>query len=178
MKRIFVCAGMNLAKDDNINEQATKLGYLLAKRGVEYVQGGSAQGLMGLTLNAFLEKSKNVSFFIPKAYYDYDAPLLKELVGAKYFRAKKVLSEADRLKNIIQCDDIIVMPGGTGTLEELLYCNETVRAGEHVSRIFIVNIDGFFDGFLSQLYRNLQEGMSKKSAFKFKVLTSIDQLRL
>ncbi len=135
MEKIFVCAGIQLAKNQEINNQATKLGTLLAESKALYVQGGSTKGIMGLTLHSFLQKSNNVEFIIPSKYYTLDAPELKKLVGATHFKATKVDTEIDRLKMIISCDRIIVLPGGTGTLEELLYCNETLRANEHTATI-------------------------------------------
>jgi len=64
--KVFVCAGMGLAKNENINRQAAELGKMLADSQALYVQGGSEEGLMGLTLNEFLKYSKNIMFVIPK----------------------------------------------------------------------------------------------------------------
>lgn len=176
MEKIFVCAGMNLAKNNEINNQAIELGTILANNNAQYVQGGSNQGLMGLTLKSFLEKSKNVRFIIPSQYYDYDAPELEKMVGSNNFNAEKVESEVERLKKIKECDRIIVLPGGTGTLEELLYCNETLRSNEHTACVELINIDGFYDGFLNQLKENIKEGFSKPSTIKFKVYENVKQL--
>lgn len=93
--KIFVVAGMCLAKNENINKQARDLGRLLAKyQNITYVQGGSDQGLMGETLKAFIDSSKNIEFLIPENYYNYDAPRLIELVGKDNFNAKKIKSVA------------------------------------------------------------------------------------
>ena len=176
MEKVFVCASMQLAKNQNINSQAQKLGTILAQNDVKYVQGGYNGGLMGLTLNAFLQKSKNVEFYIPKAYYDYDAPTLEKLVGKEYFKAYKVNGEAERLKRIVKCDKVVVLPGGTGTIEELLYSNETARAKEHTAQIYLINIDGYFDGFLNQVKLSIDQGFSTPEAIKFTVLNSVDEL--
>ena len=179
MIRVFVCAGMNLARDENINRQARELGEFLGKNQfVTYVQGGSEQGLMGETLKEFLKYSKNVEFFIPDVYYDYDAPGLINLVGEENFRAYRTQGEAERLMAITSCDSIIVLPGGTGTLEELLYCNETLRAGEHLAKVTVVNVNGFFNGFLQQLETNTKQGLSKQSAIKFDVVDSVKDLSI
>lgn len=176
MEKVFVCASMQLAKNPNINKQAKELGAILAKSNVKYVQGGYNAGLMGLTLNAFLKKSKNVEFYIPKAYYDYDAPTLEKLVGKEYFKAYKVNGEAERLKRIVKCSKVIVLPGGTGTIEELLYSNETARAKEHVAQIYLINIDGYFDSFLKQVKNSIDQGFSTLDAIKFTVLNSVEEL--
>lgn len=176
MSRVFVCAGMGLAKNENINKQARELGKLLAQNNVIYVQGGSDKGLMGETLKEFLKYSKNVEFYIPFTYYDYDAPSLINLVGLSDFNARVVHGEADRLAAIKGCDEVIVLPGGTGTLEELLYCNETLRAGEHTSKITLINIDGFFNGFIQQIKTNIEQGLSKPTAIKFETVNNVNEL--
>lgn len=177
MKRVFVCAGANLAKNININKQASELGFILAKNNLIYVQGGSAVGVMGETLKSFISKSKNVEIIIPKAYYNNDAPTLKNLLGEENFNPKIVTQETERLQIIKSCDHIVVMPGGTGTLEELLYSNETSRASEHNCKIDLINIDGFYDGFLKQIQTNIDEGLSKPTAIHINVLKNVNELK-
>lgn len=179
MKRVFVCAGMSPAKSEKINNEAKILGEMLAGNSeITYVQGGSDKGLMGKTLKEFLKYSKNVEFLIPDVYYEYDAPALIRLVGEDNFKATTTRGEAGRLMAIKDCDLIIVLPGGTGTLEELLFCNETSRSSEHKARIILVNIDGFYNGFLKQLETNFEEGLSRRSAIRFDTISSVEELKL
>lgn len=177
--KVFVAAGIGLAKNENINKQARDLGTLLAKyQNITYVQGGSDQGLMGETLRAFIDSSKNIEFLIPEKYYNYDAPKLSELVGGDNFNALKMKSEARRLEKIIECDEIIILPGGTGTLEELLYCNETLRSKEHKSKVTLVNLDGYFNGFLQQIKASLEQGFSTNSTIKFDIVNNVNEISL
>lgn len=179
MKRVFVCAGAHPAKDERIMKQARDLGYMLAELdNVEYVQGGCATGVMGATLETFIEKSDNYYIVIPKAWHDSDMPKIVEMLDGKEFKGKIVKNEAERLNIVTHCDYIIVLPGGTGTLEELLYCNETARASEHDVLIEVVNIGGFYNGFLKQLKTNVKLGLSKPSAFKFKKVKNISELSI
>ena len=176
MKRVFVCAGASLANNQNINNQAKELGYILAKNNVTYVQGGSCLGVMGETLKSFITQSNNIEIIIPKAYYDNDAPLIAKLLGESNFKPIIVNEELERLKIIKSCDHIIVMPGGTGTLEELLYSNETSRAKEHNCKIDVINIDGFYNGVLEQIKTNINEGLSKSSAIHFNILKNVNEI--
>ena len=179
MSKVFVCAGMGLAKNENINLQARELGRILAQdKSITYVQGGSDKGLMGETLKEFLKYSNNVEFFIPDTYYDYDSPALIKLVGEDNFKAHKTHGESGRLMAIKSCDHIIVLPGGTGTLEELLFCNETLRAGEHSNNLTIINVDGYFNGILQQINTNIEQGLSKSSAIKFTIIDNVNQLSI
>ncbi len=174
MKRIFVCAGTGLAQTQKINEEATLLGKLLAVNKYTYLQSGYAFGLMGLTLREFAKHSNDVEFFIPDVFYDKDAPILREIVGADNFNAVKTHGEADRLRRIKTCDEVIVLPGGTGTLEELLYSNEAAKSQEYSSNITVVNIAGFYDGLFEQLRRNQEEGLAMaRDDLKFKVVDSV-----
>ena len=177
MKRVFVCAGMSNAKSEKITQQALKLGRMLAKGGYIYVQGGTNEGLMGVTLQEFIKYSDKVEFIIPDVYYDHDSKALKQLFK-KEINAKIVKGEAGRLSEIKMCDEIIVLPGGTGTLEELLFCNETGRSNEHTSPITVVNVDGYYDNFIQQMNRSIDEGLTKKSDIKFQILSNVEDLKL
>ncbi len=177
--RVFVCAGMKYAKNENINIQAKQLGEILGEyQDVTLVQGGSTEGLMGEILKSFYAVNKKVEFFIPEKYYKNDSVSLIDFVGEKNFVAKITKDEAERLNEIKKCDHIIVFPGGTGTLEEFLFCNETARAIEHSNKITIVNIDGFYNGFLSQINKNLEEGLTPSSALKYEVIDNVKDLKL
>ena len=177
VKKVFVCAGMGLAKNEDINIQARRLGEILAgNNDIVYVQGGSDQGLMGETLKSFIKTSNRVEFLIPDRYFEYDSPNLIKLVGEQNFKYSITKGEAGRLQGIKDCDYIVVLPGGSGTLEELLYCNETLRSGEHTNKVVIVNIAGYYNGFLQQLKAMLNEGLFKESAIRFKIVDSVDEL--
>ena len=71
---------------------------------------------------------------------------------------------------------IIVLPGGTGTLEELLYVNETGRSNEHEAAIFVVNSEGFYNGFLEQIKTNIKTGFSKKTALHFEFVKNPSEI--
>lgn len=178
MKKVFVCAGMHLPENQTMVKHAREVGKMLAEKGYIYVQGGSNAGLMGQTLDEFLKYSKSVEFLIPKAYFDYDAPKLQNIVGKENFNYVRVDGEADRLKIIKNCDMIWVLPGGTGTLEELLYVNETGRSSEHDSQIVLINSEGFYNGFLQQIKTNLETGFSKESALHFIVVDKPSEIDL
>lgn len=175
--KVFVCSGMGIAKDEKINQEAIKIGHMLSNNPeITYAQGGSTEGLMGLTLIAFVEKSKNVEFFIPDKYLDYDLPQLENLLGVGNVNYKVTNGEAGRLKEIMACDEIVVLPGGTGTLEEFLFCNENKRSKEFNGNITLVNIDGYFDGFLEFFKSSIDQGLAKTSAQKFDIVESIDEI--
>jgi len=173
---VFVCAGSSISKNENINNQASKLGELIAKSEYSYAQGGCANGLMGLTLKEYIKTRKDVEFYIPDKYYENDINDIKSTMQEESLKIKRIYGEAERLKLIITNPIIIVLPGGSGTLEELLYCNETLRSNEHNNQLYLVNIDGFYDCFINQLNYNINLGLSKQSIINFKVVNSVDEL--
>lgn len=174
--RIFVCAGTFEFKQPYYAEQASKLGEMLAKKGHIYAQGGSLSGLMGATLRSYSELGGKVEFIIPEIYVPFDKPKLDEISDGKaeFFVVK---NEAERLKKIITYDKIIIMPGGTGTLEEFLYSNETKRNHEHNAEIILVNINGYYDGILQQ-FQNIIGLGGKTDAFFYKVVKSVEEIKL
>lgn len=177
MRKVFVCSGMGLAKNGKINYEAKKIGKMLASNpNIIYAQGGSTEGLMGLTLMSFIEKSKNVEFYIPDKYLECDLPKLENLLGIGNVNYKATRGEVGRLKEIMKCDDVIVLPGGTGTLEELLFCNENKRSKEFKGNLILVNIDDYFDGFLEFFQKSIDENLAKQSAQKFTVVKSVDEI--
>lgn len=90
----------------------------------------------------------------------------------------KIKAETERLEAIKKCDEIIILPGGTGTLEELLYCNETLRSTEHTSKVTLVNFDSFFNGLLEQINTNIEQGFSNPSTIKFEVVNNVNQIAI
>ena len=103
---------------------------------------------------------------------------MTKIIGQPNLKLTITKGESDRLAKIIACDEIIIMPGGTGTLEELLFVNETSRSNEHKKNITLVNIDGFYNGLLQQINTNIREGLSKTTTIRFKVVNSVDQLSI
>ena len=179
MRRVFVAAGMGIPKNKNIRKQARELGKMLAShKDVVYVQGGSLKGIMGYTLKAYVKQSKKLELVIPHTYYNNDAPELKEFLGKGIFNAKKTKGETGRLEILKKCDPIIALPGGTGTLEELLYCNETKRSGECKSTVYVVNIDGFYNGLIEQIKTNIEQGLSKPTSIKLIFVNNVDEIKL
>ena len=179
MKKVFVCAGSDLPKNQKIIKQAQILGKILAQSNCIYAQGGSANGLMGASLQEFIKyKKKDLEFFIPEKYFEYDTKDLIALLGDNKGMYQKMRSESQRLEAIKQCDKIIVLPGGTGTIEEVLFCNETARSNEHQNEIILVNIDGFFDNLIKQIQTCIDFGFSNQNAIKLKIVNNVEEINL
>ena len=127
-------------------DAARQLAGLLARENLELVYGGASKGLMGVLADHMLEFGGTVHGVIPQSLYDKEIAHedLSELhvVGSMHERKTLMASLAD---------GFIAMPGGFGTLEEII---EAVTWGQlrfHDKPCGLLNIDGYFDGLLQWL---------------------------
>ena len=125
---------------------ARKLGKALADNGIRLVYGGGSLGLMGEVARACLGAGGKVTGIIP------------EFLGAK----EKMLQDVDELivvedmhvrKRLMfeRSDAFVALPGGIGTLEELVEQLTWSQLGRHSKPIVVANIDGFWTPFLDLL---------------------------
>ncbi len=131
-------------------DAAAALGAEIARRGCTLVYGGGKWGLMGAVARAVHTAEGRVVGVIPEslmaqAYADAD-----ELIHTPDMRARKAAMEA-------RADAFIGLPGGFGTLEELLEIITLKQLGFHTKPIVLLNVAGFYDSLLAmfeQMYRH------------------------
>lgn len=125
---------------------ARKFGHALANAGIRLVYGGGSLGLMGEVAKAALGAGGKVTGIIP------------EFLGAK----EKMLQDVDELivvgdmharKKLMfeRSDAFVALPGGIGTLEELVEQLTWSQLGQHTKPIVVANIEGFWTPFLQLL---------------------------
>lgn len=131
---------------------AEELGRLLAGRGATLVYGGGNVGLMGATARAVHAHGGRVFGVIPEA--------LKAREGIAYDLADElIVTETMQERKAIlftRADAFVVLPGGFGTLEELLEVLTLKQLRYHEKPIALVNVDGFFDPLL-ELFEHFYE---------------------
>jgi predicted Rossmann-fold nucleotide-binding protein len=138
------------------------------KTGILFCKAGNDASLMGVTLHEFQRYSNDVEVIIPEIYKD-------DLKNLKYKKAHITKTLVERNATISkQSDMIIVLPGGTGTLYELLSFNETKRAKEHACEVNVINSDGFFNGLETQIETMKKFGFSNENHFTVKLVNNID----
>ena len=135
---------------------ARDMGTLLAGRGWRVVYGGAAPGLMGELARAVLAADGRVRGIIPKAFAGRGLALegLEQLVLTEDMRERKALMER-------QSDAFVALPGGFGTLEELLEIMTLKQIGVHDKPVVLVNTNGFFDPLLAMFGRICDEKFAK-----------------
>ena len=170
MLRVFVALGKQMPKNKAMIEDTEGVAKLLAKYNCTLVQGGARMGLMGVVVDQFQKYSDEVVMIVPEAHKsDLEGTISKE----SYI----VEGESDRLKITINtCDMIIVLPGGTGTLAELAYYNETKKSGENKAKVVVVNTKGFYDKLFKFYKHQVKMGFMKKEHVTFDVVNTSSQL--
>lgn len=131
---------------------ARQLGYLLAQNGVRVINGAGSIGLMCAVSDAVLEAGGAVTGVIPSFMVEqgWHHQGLSELCITETMHERKQLM-AD-LSN-----GVIALPGGCGTLEELLEIITWKQLGLYVYPIVILNIEGYFDALIEMLHHAVDE---------------------
>jgi hypothetical protein len=153
---VFCASSANI--DARYLEAARELGRLLAEGGWRCVNGGGAVGLMGAVTDGALDADGEVTGVIPKFMVDngwcYDR-LEDVIITADMHQRKQMMSE--------MADAVIALPGGVGTLEELLETLTWRQLGLVKVPVIILNTLGYYDHLLAMLRHAIDEGFMKSS---------------
>jgi uncharacterized protein (TIGR00730 family) len=153
--RICVYCASSNNLDSIYFEAARALGAGIARRGWVLVYGGGSVGLMGALAEAVRAGGGKVIGIIPQALLEREVAYLQadELIVTTTLRERKRLMDE-------QADAFIALPGGFGTLEELLEIMTLRQLAYHDKPIIIVNVGGYFDALLAQFERIFVEGFA------------------
>ncbi len=142
--------------DPEYFEAAAQLGRLLAQQNIRLINGAGSIGLMRCTADAALENGGEVTGVIPRFMIEqgWHHKGLTELieVGSMHERKQKMADLSDA---------IIALPGGCGTLEELLEAITWKQLGLYLNPIVILNVNHFFDPLLDMLERAIEENFMR-----------------
>ncbi|MDE2052226.1 MAG: TIGR00730 family Rossman fold protein [Gammaproteobacteria bacterium] len=133
-------------------EAAFRLGEVLADHGITVIYGGGAKGSMGALADGALGKGGRVVGILPRfmADLEWGHPGLTELRLVEDMRTRKHLM-------LTGAQAAIALPGGCGTLEELLEAITLKRLGLFLGPIVLVNTRGYFRPLLEALSRAVEE---------------------
>ena len=138
-------------------EAAEKLGSLLGKQHIRLINGAGSIGLMRSVADAVLENGGEVTGVIPHFMVEqnWHHTGLTELIEVTSMHERK-----QKMANL--SDGIIALPGGCGTLEELLEIITWKQLGLYLNPIIILNVNGFFDPLLEMLERAIEENFMRR----------------
>lgn len=152
MKQIAVYCASSSKIDERYFQDTERLAILLVKYGAEIVYGGGAVGLMGKLADTVLEYGGKITGVIPHFMnnLEWAHTGLTDLVfvDTMHERKQKMLENADGL---------IALPGGTGTLEELLEAITLKRLGLYTRPIVILNTNNYYDPLQEMLKKCIKE---------------------
>jgi uncharacterized protein (TIGR00730 family) len=152
MKTICVyCASSTQVKPSYFDATA-RLSKIIAGANLSVVYGGGSMGLMGQLADSTLEAGGRITGVIPRfmCEVEWNHTNLTELILVDTMHERKE-------KMAMMADAVVALPGGCGTLEELLEVITWKRLGIFTKPIVIVNLEGYFDALVTMLDRAVDE---------------------
>lgn len=143
IRAVCVYCGSGAGADPAFIEAARELGKTLAKNGINLIYGGGSIGLMGALGEAVLAHGGALTGIIPEFLVKNE----KMLAGSQEMIITRDMHERKRLM-FERADAFVALPGGIGTLEELVEQLTWAQLGRHTKPILIANIEGFWDPLL------------------------------
>src|SRR5215813_3538444 len=140
IRKICVYCGSGPGTDPAFIESARAFGAILAKNGIGLVFGGGAVGMMGAIANSVLDHGGTVTGIIPEFLVAREHAMR----GNDNLIVTHDMHERKR-KMFEMADAFVAMPGGIGTLEEVVEQITWVQLGRHRKPILLANIKNFWD---------------------------------
>ncbi|OYU86042.1 MAG: Rossman fold protein, TIGR00730 family [Bradyrhizobiaceae bacterium PARB1] len=146
IKTICVYCGSGPGTNPHFIKSAVDLGRIMAENGIGLVYGGGSIGLMGAVAKSVLEHGGRVTGIIPEFLTRRE----NALMGAQELIVTHDMHERKRLM-FERSDAFVALPGGIGTLEELVEQLTWQQLGRHSKPILLANVDGFWEPLLTLL---------------------------
>ncbi|KAG6763042.1 hypothetical protein POTOM_033574 [Populus tomentosa] len=181
-KRVCVFCGSSTGKRKCYRDAANELGQELVAKRLDLVYGGGSIGLMGLVSQAVHSGGGNVLGIIPrtlmsKEVQDLISSLCAKIVslymcmcvqpqitGETVGEVKPVADMHQRKAEMARNSDcFIALPGGYGTLEELLEVTTWAQLGIHDKPVGLLNVDGYYNYLLTFIDKAVDDGFIKPS---------------
>ena len=169
VKKICVFCASSTDCDELYFKEAEKLGQSLAREGYEIIYGGGKVGLMGAVAESALREGGKITGIVPSFLQSFGNYGITEL------RVVKSLAERKSIM-LNESDCIVALPGGVGTLDEILEAITWKLLGIIDSPIYIININQFFNPLLEMLDKTISEKfMNEKYRTLWKVVPSVEE---
>lgn len=130
-------------------ETARQLGLSIAKHGLRLVYGGGTGGLMGASAQSAIDAGGRVTGIIPEFLRDLEAPRADKLAFDELIVTKDMHERKHAMFE--KSGAFVALPGGIGTLEEIIEIMTWSQLGRHRRPMVLANISGFWDPLLELL---------------------------
>ena len=158
IKKIAVFCGSNSGFNSEFTELAQDLGRLLVRNGIGLVYGGGQVGMMGSIAKEVIKHGGKVYGVIPRFMREkelaYEA--CTELIVTEDMHERKA-------KMVQLADGFIALPGGIGTLEELIEVFTWLQLKIHRKPVALLNHNGYYNYLLKLLTHMVDSGLMKDS---------------
>ncbi|MGO4704449.1 TIGR00730 family Rossman fold protein [Microvirga sp. 2MCAF38] len=153
IRSICVYCGSGFGDDPVFAESAAELGRAMAKQNISLVYGGGNVGLMGTVAHSVLEHGGYVTGIIPEFLKSREKLLenvQETIVVPDMHTRKRLMFE--------KADAFVAMPGGIGTLEELVEQMTWSQLGQHTKPILMLSINSFWKPLLGLIAHMREQG--------------------
>jgi uncharacterized protein (TIGR00730 family) len=149
IRTVCVYCGSGAGTNPRFIEAAEALGRIFAENGIRLVYGGGSVGMMGAVARAVLDHGGDVTGIIPEFLVQKEVmmPLKDLIVTPDMHERKRLMFE--------HSDAFVALPGGIGTLEELVEQLTWKQLGRHAKPVLLADIDGFW-GPLLDLFTHMR----------------------
>ena len=153
MRRVCVYAGSNPGNHPEYAAAARALAGAMAERGVGLVYGGGRVGLMGVLADTMLEHGGEAIGVMPRA-------LIEREIGHRGLTELRVVESMHERKALMAelSDAFVAVPGGIGTLEELIEAYTWSQLGLHQKGCGVLNVRGYYDHLAAFLDHAVGQG--------------------
>ena len=137
-------------------DTAYELGTLLGQQHIRLINGAGTMGLMSAVSDAVLAAGGEVTGVIPRFMVEqgwHHTGLTRLVEVESMHERKKMMADLS--------DAVIALPGGCGTLEELLEIITWKQLGLYLNPVVILNVKGYFDPLLAMLQRAVEENFMR-----------------
>jgi uncharacterized protein (TIGR00730 family) len=150
--RICVYCASSAKIDQAYFEATEKLAIDFVKNNIDVVYGGGASGLMGKLADTIIEHGGNIKGIMPKFMNEVEWAH-KKVVDLEF---TETMHER-KAKFLVDIDGLVTLPGGSGTLEELLEAITLKRLGLFTKPIVILNTNGYYYPLKLMLEKSVEE---------------------
>jgi TIGR00730 family protein len=152
IKKISVFCGAHVGKSPNYKTAAEQIGKLIAEKGLEVIFGGGNVGLMKIVADTAIKNGGTVTGITLKSLHEFELtnPNINEIIitHSLFERKEKFLGMSDAF---------IVLPGGVGSMDELLEVMVSNQLGGINKPVGLLNTNGYYNGFLDWLQRSVDD---------------------
>ncbi|MEM6711493.1 MAG: TIGR00730 family Rossman fold protein [Pseudomonadota bacterium] len=172
LRSVCVYCGSREGNTQHYQEAAQRLGEALAKNSIRLVYGGGSVGLMGMVARSCLDAGGDVMGVIPRFLEEREVMLrsVENLVITEdmHQRKQRMFEEADAF---------VALPGGIGTLEEVVEMITWAQLGRHKKPVLLADIGGFWGPLTELIDHMIDEGfITQQTMVRYLVASDVREV--